>query len=337
MYTFMWLYIIPLIIVIAYTLVRHVHYGIFNQKAANFVVNPFYNDHTVYGAALAMFFPVIVGFLFGDKYKPLTKVFIWLVFIIFLAAIVFSYTRATWISLILGLALLFTVLLKIKFRYVFILLSIIITIGVVYRTDILLKLEQNRQESSKNLSEHLKSISNVTSDASNLERLNRWSCAIRMFKERPVFGWGPGTYMFKYAPFQLSYEKTIISTNAGDRGNAHSEYLGPLSESGIIGMLSFLAIVFLTIYYALIVYRRLEDRNLKIFILSVFIALSTYYIHGLLNNFLDTDKASIPFWAFTAMIVVIDLFHSGKQINKEEEKVNQKNSKPIIEISSKND
>jgi hypothetical protein len=34
-------------------------------------------------------------------------------------------------------------------------------------------------------------------------------------------------------------------------------------------------------------------------------------VHGFLNNFLDTDKLSVPFWGFTAMIVAIDL-HSRR-------------------------
>ena len=335
MYVFIWLYIIPLIIVIAYTIIRHTQYGIFNQKAANFVVNPFYNDHTSYGAALAMFFPVLIGFLISKRYTPLTKVFIWIIVVIFIAAIVFSYTRATWVSLFIALMILFVVLLRIKFRYIFILIATAVTLFIVYRTDIIISMEGNRHESSKNLSEHLESISNVTSDASNLERLNRWSCAIRMFKQKPVFGWGPGTYMFKYAPFQLSYEKTIISTNAGDLGNAHSEYLGPLSESGLLGMIFFLAIVCLTIFYALKVYAKIKDRPLKVLIISVFISLITYYIHGLLNNFLDTDKASVPFWGFTAMIVAMDIFYLNKQENSIDD--NQKNSMPIMDTSSKND
>ena len=78
---------------------------------------------------------------------------------------------------------------------------------------------------------------NISTDASNLERINRWQAAIRMYEDHPVLGFGPGTYQFEYAPYQMSQEKTAISTNAGDRGNAHSEYIGPLSEEGLPGML----------------------------------------------------------------------------------------------------
>ena len=50
-----------------------------------------------------------------------------------------------------------------------------------------MSLERNRQDSSANLSEHVQSISNITSDASNLERINRWQAAIRLYQDHPFF------------------------------------------------------------------------------------------------------------------------------------------------------
>jgi O-antigen ligase len=179
----------------------------------------------------------------------------------------------------------------------------------MFRFQFIDKLEKNKQDSSTDFVEHIQSISNISSDASNLERINRWQSAIRMFEERPVFGWGPGTYQFVYAPYQRSKERTIISTNYGDMGNAHSEYIGPLSESGVLGMLTFVAIVITVIVTALRVYKRAQNRQIKILVLSFLLGLMTYYVHGLLNNFLDTDKASVPFWAFTAIILALDIYH----------------------------
>ncbi len=49
------------------------------------------------------------------------------------------------------------------------------------------------------------------------------------------------------------------------------------------------------------------------------VGLLTYYIHGLLNNFLDTDKAAVPFWGFTAIIVAMDIFHGSKRQQGSEE------------------
>jgi O-antigen ligase len=138
-----------------------------------------------------------------------------------------------------------------------------------------------------------------------------------MFHEEPIFGWGPGTYQFEYAPFQNHIELSTASTNHGDVGNAHSEYLGPLSESGLLGMLTFLSIVLLTIYYGIKVYRRQKDKKLKKIALLLTVGLSTYFLHGILNNFLDTEKLSVPFWGFIAIIVALDVYYSGEveQIN----------------------
>jgi hypothetical protein len=35
--------------------------------------------------------------------------------------------------------------------------------------------------------------------------------------------------------------------------------------------------------------------------------------HAFLNNFLDTDKAAVPFWGFIAGIVAIDLYHKERK------------------------
>jgi len=179
---------------------------------------------------------------------------------------------------------------------------------ILFWNQIEMGLEQNSTQSSADFKTHISSMTNITSDASNLERINRWSCALRMFEDKPFFGFGPGTYMFQYASYQLNENRTIISTNSADGGNAHSEYLGPLSESGVLGLLTFLLIIGTVVYTAIHTYMRLTDKRLKSFVLAALVALVTYYVHGFLNNFLDTDKLSVPFWGFTAMIVAIDIY-----------------------------
>lgn len=304
---YFWLYTFSLIIVICYTFYRQSQYGFFDQETANFMCNPLYNDHTAYGAALAMIIPVMIGLLFLKEYSYFQRIAALIVIIILSLAMIFSYTRAAWLSLIFAFVMFLIVIFKIKFRTLLLIMGGTIIAILLFWTQVYMKLEKNRQDASSDFSKQIQSVTNISTDASNTERLNRWSCAIRMFRERPVFGWGPGTYMFKYAPFQFSYERTIISTNSGDLGNAHSEYLGPLAESGIIGTLTFLAIVLATIYYGMRVYRRAKEKYIKIIVLSVLLGLVTYYVHGILNNFLDTDKLSALFWGFTAIIVAFDI------------------------------
>ncbi|MCK9498962.1 MAG: O-antigen ligase family protein [Bacteroidales bacterium] len=314
-YNFLWLYIIPLIIVITYTLIKHAARD-FTQATANFIMNPFYNDHTSYGAVLAMFIPVLIGFIFSKDLKKYIKILSFVVLVIFIIAIILSYTRAAWLSIIVGFGVYLILKLKIKFKYIFSVLIISFVLFFSFQEQIFMSLSGNKQDSSSDFSEHIKSISNIATDASNLERINRWNCAIRMFKEKPIFGWGPGTYQFNYAPFQFSYEKTIVSTNAGDNGNAHSEYLGELSESGLLGILSFTALIIVIIFTGVRSYKKAKSKLIKTLSLSLLIGLITYITHAFMNNFLDIDKLAVPFWGFVAALVVIDLYIN----NTEEEK-----------------
>jgi hypothetical protein len=45
----------------------------------------------------------------------------------------------------------------------------------------------------------------------------------------------------------------------------------------------------------------------------VLLGLVTYFVHGMLNNFLDTDKLSVPFWSFVAMTVSLDVYHIRRE------------------------
>lgn len=185
---YLWFYIIPLLIVAIYTVARHVGYGIFDKDAAHFVMSPFYKDHTSYGALLAMYFPILLGFGINSRYSSNSKFMIWAVIIFFLIAIILSYTRAAWVSLIGALGVFLILVFRIKFRFLFLVGAIIISLLFIYRVEIFQKLEKNEQDSSADLKEHVKSMSNVASDASNLERINRWKSAVKMFEERPVLG-----------------------------------------------------------------------------------------------------------------------------------------------------
>jgi putative inorganic carbon (HCO3(-)) transporter len=317
---FLWAYIVPVIFVIGYTLYWHMQFS-WSEDAAHWVMSPFYNDHTAYGAALALFFPALIAFVFSKEYSNNIRVIALIILGIFTIALIFSYTRAAWVSLAGALLVYLIFVLRIKFRIV----ALLAIIGGVMLWmswgDILMKLEQNRQDTSNDLEKHLQSISNISTDASNLERINRWNSAFRMFGERPIFGWGPGTYSFEYAPFQLSYEKTIISTNAGDLGNAHSEYIGPLAESGIFGAATFLMIFGAILWTGWRLWYKLPKGATRGILTAVFLGLITYFIHGAMNDFLDTDKASVPFWGFAAMLVAADLWYETKDgKNKEVEK-----------------
>jgi O-antigen ligase len=314
-----WLYAGALVVVIFYATYRHLGYGLYDKQAAHFVMTPFYNDHTSYGAVLAMYIPFLTLFTFGSSYSRKSKIIAFFVLSVLFLGFILSYSRAAWLSIIVASGVYVVVKLKIRFKPLFITFIAILTLFFLFQNRIFMMMEQNSEQSSADFRTHISSVSNITTDASNLERINRWNCAVQMFSDKPIFGFGPGTYMFKYAPYQQKENRTIISTNSADGGNAHSEYLGPLAESGLFGMLSYLLIIGFVVYTAVHAYTRLNEKRLKSLVLAALISLTTYYFHGFLNNFLDTDKISAPFWGFTAIIVALDIY------SRKQQKLAQKN------------
>ncbi len=316
---FIWFYAVGMAITIIYTITRHSING-FTQQSAHWVMTPFYNDHTEYAAVLALMLPPIFGLMLLKHKSFMYRFFAFLISGLVIVAIVLSYTRATWLSLAVALVSMFAYVFRVKtWAVVAIIISMVVGFQI-FQSTVLYKFGKTKEYSQNDYRGHLKSITNIKTDASNVERLNRWSCAWRMFLDKPIFGWGPGTYQFQYSVYQLQFEKTYISTNLGDKGNAHSEYLGPLSEQGFMGTIIFVALAVVVLYKASRVFLQSNSNNIKVLALSMQIGLITYLVHGFLNNFLDKDKASIPFWAFVAAITAMDYYHNKKQLNPSDER-----------------
>jgi O-antigen ligase len=309
---FFWLYISGLTLILVYTLTLHAQSG-FDQKTANWIMSPFFDDHTSYGAAIAFFMPFLTYKLFDNRIHGVKRLLLFFLYGLWIFALIMSYTRAAWLSLVGSLAVFLILKLKINWGLITSGAIASVIILVLSWDNIIVSLEDNKTDSSTNLKKHVASMSNVSSDASNRERLNRWNSAFEMWKEKPIFGWGPGTYAFEYAPYQKSSDKTIISTNSGDMGNAHSEYLGPLAESGIVGSLTMVMLIIVVFVKGVQVYKKIQDKELRNLIMMAFLGLISYFIHGGLNNFLDTDKISAPFWGMIAMLVVAEQYFIPKE------------------------
>jgi len=286
-------------LIVIYTTIRHWQHS-FSQKSGTYVMNPFFDDHTVYSAVCSIIFVfAIVMLTKGRKNLNFINRTAFLAISIFsLTGIVFSYSRAAWLSLI-G-TFLFALILKWKIKFSWIISAIVIIglIGILFQNQIYQQIRFNKAASGKTLQDDLKSISNVKTDESNVERLNRWESGWRMFKEKPFLGFGAGTYQFQYSSYQRPHQMTSISTTTGDMGSIHSEYFRALIENGIIGLIIFLLIVLWFVKSMMQIIYTSNNPELKLYATAILLGLMTYLIHGTLNNFLNQDKAALLFWAF---------------------------------------
>ncbi|MEI6508558.1 MAG: O-antigen ligase family protein [Bacteroidota bacterium] len=321
---YLWLYIIPLTVIVVYTLYKHSTFG-FTLIESYQIMRPFFIAHGIYAATLCFFVPLLVSYLLFYRRFGINLFYGLMILgtlIIFLLGIYFSYTRAAWIGLVVASCFLVPVLLRIRFNTILAILGVSIALTFTFQNEIVYLLSKNAQRSGNTFEHHFQSISNIKTDPSNTERINRWMSAISMFEERPVLGFGPGTYSFCYAPYQQSKNLTVISTNFGDGGNAHSEYLNTLSESGIFGLFSFLLILYFVFNTGFKLYYTSKRFKVRIVSLSIILGLITYFVHGFLNAYSETDKIGSILWAAYGMITALDIYQDKSK----------EDSKPMREL-----
>jgi putative inorganic carbon (HCO3(-)) transporter len=316
---FIWIFISAIVILTLYTLYHHAVGG-FSREYAYTAMRPFLPDHGMYAACITFIVPVLFVFaIHGEAlgYGKVLRIVCGFLFIYMIIAVALSFTRAAWLSLALAFGVYLLFLLQVRFKHILLLAVVVVGAVLVNLDSLLIDLSRNKNESDDNIENHLQSVSNVTSDPSNLERLNRWGSAVRLWEEKPFLGWGPGTYTFQYGQFQLANEMTIISTNAGTMGGVHSEYLRPLAESGLFGALSYLVLVVWAISLGF-KQQRLFSGSAKYLSMAVFLALITYFAHGVLNNYTEFDKIAVPLYSFLAVLTALEVaYQNDKKTSKE--------------------
>lgn len=313
----LWLvYVLGMIIPIVWTIYNHSNYD-FNKVVSFLMPLPFFNDHTLYATCIAYILPVValLGLRpewFGMK-RSYRHLFLGLVLLL-LAGEYFSYSRAAWLSIATGLAA-GALIAFLNFRAIHLLVLALIAGMAVsyYSNEIYSHIEKvDAMSRDEDVGEHMRSVMNIQTDASNLERINRWQCALRMYNDMPVTGFGPGTYMFVYGRYQVTTEMTRISTNHGEKGNAHSEYLMYLSETGLPGLIIFLLLIYITIAKAIRIFHRARAPGVRWLALAILVGFISYLFHGNFNSFIDTDKASVLFYGTMAFVAGVELYHRDR-------------------------
>lgn len=295
------------VLVTAWALVQYAAWD-WNPVVMRGIFRPFYNDHTIFGAAAALMAVFWAATGLGGKENSY-RFWHWLLSAFFLAAVVFSTSRAAFLSL------LFALLIYLAFRFrprpVVLVIAGLSFMGALWHGQSLIReriqqVEALSYDSEAGWMDRQVSVANVSTDVSNLERLNRWRAAWQMFRERPLTGFGPGTYQFQYIPYQdpaLANRLTVTDPHnvpEGSGGTAHSEYFLALSEMGIFGLLAWLLLPLRWLWLA---FRHGRRKDTSHQVMVAILALSTYFFHAAVNNFLTTDQFAFLFWGAGGWLV----------------------------------
>lgn len=299
-----------------FNFIRHGQYN-FARYVSWYIANPFYSDHTIYATTAAFLIPIaFVYMLWYFRKSSMRFVYFMLLFLLCSSGLILSYSRAAMLSVLIAFCLFFYIRLKISWWFITGVFVVTLIISIANQDNLLMSLKRNQTESKTfktDITKQVKSITNVSNDVSNLERINRWKSALRMINERPFLGFGYGMYQHEYFPYQKESEKTQISIrnpqlryDAGTGGTAHSEYLLLTSENGLFLGITYIVLLITAVVISIKNTSVLSTDSFAYYLsIGIVMSITTYIVHGFFNNFLDTPKISFIFFALLASITSI--------------------------------
>lgn len=278
-----------------------------NRATVKGIFRPFYKDHTIFGATVA----ILSAFWLVSAAKTqslLRKLPFFTLGLIFSVGVLLSSSRAAFLSLVFFILVWIALQIRIRIKHMVLGLVLAAVFAGVYQNELVQFFNSNTKishDSSASYVERIESSGNINTDISNRERISRWYAGLKMAEQRPLTGFGPGTFQFEYIPFQnpkLSNRLTVknywhIPENSG--GTAHSEYVLALSEMGFPGLF---ALLLLLGRWTWLAFERPGNYPQRKNMIIAFAAISTYLFHGAVNNFLSTDKFAFLFWGFAAWL-----------------------------------
>lgn len=301
-----WMLFLPTLGGLIYVLVRHGSTGFLFDTVSS-VVRPIFRNHVNYGVWITAMLPLMVLARTWYRKDTLMRLFIDAGIVTCLAAIYFSYTRGAWVALL--CMPLFILILKwraVKPALLVTSTGILLFIGIIFNENRYLQYapDFNKTIYHEDFSDHMTATFQMQ-DMSTVERFYRWIAAFKMFRERPVTGFGPGNFVNNYKTYTVSAYETYISDNE-EGSSVHNYFLTMLTEQGIPGLLLFIVLIVTVLFYFEKVYHeqtRPEGRRMVLAIACCFLAL---LVNNVFSDLLEADKLGPLFFLCLALLVNLD-------------------------------
>ncbi len=302
-----WIVLLPLVITVVYVMVRHAAEG-FTFASVGSVLHPFYSNHVIYAALLAVFFPWLWYMRLEYRHRPVWNALFWGLILFMLAAIYLSYTRAAYIAVLSSVGVYVLIRLRLVGPAVLVAgLIALITLSGMVRQNRYLELAPDYASTITH--EDFGNLLEATyqgEDISTMERLYRWVAGFHMFGEKPWLGFGPGAFYESYRPYTVLSFMTYVSDNK-EKSGIHSYYLMTLVEQGLPGLLIFLFFNAWVLLTGQRLYHRSRGARKRRLVLMATLSFSSVMVLQIINDLVELDKVGAFFFLSAALLVNLDL------------------------------
>lgn len=299
-----WSFFIPLMLTVFYTIANHALTG-FSFEEVNQSARPFYANHVIYACTLGLGLPFSIAALGWYKNNPLIKTILIFFILILLFAIVTSYTRTTWLSVLAGLASI------IVFKSKFLKLSFAVaSIGIVFFCYQLVDQNDymkyapnysNTVFNREDFSKHMEATVEL-SDVSGMERVYRWVAAVNLIQHNFWFGTGNNTFYPTYKEYANPAFITYLSDNP-ERSSTHNYFLLIFCDQGVFGFLLFVILYAWAMLRAKYIYNLSNSKFIKNLMLTCFVTLVIFLVHLVLGDMVEVDKNGGIFLIVIAILI----------------------------------
>ena len=233
-----------------------------------------FENPNVFGEYLLILIPLLFAmFILTDKI--LWKIVYGGVTLASLVCMILTYSRGCWLGLILGI-------------FVFILMAypkLLLPVGLLCPFSIFFIPES--------IITRITSIGNLQ-DGSTAFRVYLWKCTLDMIKDIWPTGIGLGTNAFleSYRPYAV---EAVLAPHS------HNTFLHVMCESGIVGLIVFVLILYFTIRQLFISYKETENKNVKIISSALVSGLAALTVQAMFDNTLYNYRMYMIYFAIIAV------------------------------------
>lgn len=304
-----WCLFVPTLIVVINTLINHANYQ-FRFSEVNKTMYPIFRNHVNYAVFLALILPFI--FLAASWYEKYTweRMLLNLSKVIFIAAIYFSYTRSSWLSVAAAFICYFLIQRKLLGWAIGVAL-VAVSIFTFYmlhdNTYLQYAPEYKKTIYHHDFADHMAATTTLE-DVSSAERIYRWIAGVRMVEEKPLTGFGPSQFYSNYQEYSVNKFTTYISRNE-EKSTIHNYYLQLAVEQGFPGVIIWFVMIIMVLILGQKLYHRTtgEARTLT---MAVTLSYITILVNIALSDLIEADKIGTLFFMNMALLVIIDLHQS---------------------------
>jgi putative inorganic carbon (HCO3(-)) transporter len=233
-----------------------------------------------------------------------------------LAALIVTFTRASWlgfsVSILLFFLLLGKKLLINKKKEIVTVLAVLTVVIVVFEVQSSKKKSQSLGNSVATVTTKIRASFDLEKGGGVATRIFAWEKALILIKEKPLLGFGLDTHILVMKRFNLEYLRTFKDFVAIDR--VHNNYLDIAIAQGLIGLAAYLSIIIT--YFLWLLGRMKAEKNppQKIIYYGIFSALCGY----LVNDFFIFSVVSVSptFWSLMGLTVAMKRVAGDESINK---------------------